>query len=269
VGLAGGDSPTGWSWAADGRGLDSARSQSRLYARRDLGGTPRQITSGRYNHTDFRLGPRLDAFALAFASRTLSTCAVTGDLRGQPRKIWRRTLTDRRGPDGIPWFRLERAQVAYVGYDDRLYTNHIASLYPTHGRAKRRSVAREIPAKLAPCHWLVCQDSIFFSAEEKGGVNIYQLLVATGQFAWPATATSSALLMAGNGRMAAVRSSHREAPLLVTFEMGKWGEDQDPRRRQRRRAHRTDPQARRRKLLVIPRADGTQGAGLADSARRL
>src|SRR6266498_1880970 len=38
-------------------------------------------------------------------------------------------LTDRRGPDGNPAVSPNGAWIAYVGYDEQMYTNHVSSLY--------------------------------------------------------------------------------------------------------------------------------------------
>lgn len=213
------------SWAADGRG-PTPRGHNHVFTLdATLGGTPRQITSGRYNHTDFDWGAD---------GRTLFVSGIRKPdaeyLRGDSEiyavnleNLEVRPLTDRRGPDGNPVVSPNGRQVAYVGYDDRLYTNHIASLYLMNNDGSgQRSVAGDLPSSPRVIGWSSSGDSIFFSAEEKGGVNIYQLLVATGQLR-PAGNRHffSAISMAGNGRMAAVRSSHREPSLLVTFPAGK------------------------------------------------
>jgi len=123
------------SWAADGRG-PLPRGHTHVFViDATLGGTPRQVTGGKYNHgggqggfdwsadgkTIFVSGVRKpEAEYLRNDSEIYSVDLASLDVK---------PLTDRRGPDGNPVVSPNGAWIAYVGYDDQMYTNHVSSLY--------------------------------------------------------------------------------------------------------------------------------------------
>jgi Tol biopolymer transport system component len=96
-----------------------------------LGGTPRQITSGKYNHN----GPEWSA-----NGQTIYVSSIRKPdaeyLRGDSeiyavdmKTLEVKTLTDRKGPDGNPQVSPDGRLIAYIGYDEKGFTNHVASLY--------------------------------------------------------------------------------------------------------------------------------------------
>ena len=214
------------SWAYDGRG-PVPKGHTHVYTLdATLGGTPRQVTSGKFNHTDFDWAAdgkslyvsgirKPEAEYLRNDSEIyhldLATLAI-------------RPLTDRRGPDGSPLVSPNGRLVAYVGYDDQLFTNHVASLYLMNADGTgQRLLAGNFPSSPRVLGWSSTANALYVSSEEKGGTNVYRIGLPGGEIQpYGNRYFFAGLTMAKNGTVAAVRSTHREAPLLVTFEMGKW-----------------------------------------------
>src|SRR5215475_637902 len=119
------------SWASDGRGPVPKGNTHVFVIDATLGGEPRQITSGKYNHggydwsadgkTIYVSGVRKpDAEYLRNDSEIYAVDLTTLDVKA---------LTDRKGPDGNPVVSPDGKYIAYTGYDDQMYTNHVSSLY--------------------------------------------------------------------------------------------------------------------------------------------
>ena len=213
------------SWAADGRGPLPRGFTQVFTIDAILGGTPRQITSGKFNHTGFDWAAdgqtiyvagirKPDAEYLRNDSEIhavdLKTLAV-------------KQLTDRRGPDGNPAVSPNGKSIAYVGYDDKRFTNHVSSLYVMNSDGTgQRLLAGNLPSSPRVIGWGPAGDGLYFTSEEKGGTNVYWVTVANGQVRpWGNKYFFSGMSIAENGQVAAVRSSHREPALLVTFPAGK------------------------------------------------
>ena len=117
------------------------RLHARIRRRRHLGGTPRQITEGKFNHGDAQWSPdgktiyvsgirKPEAEYQRGDSEIYAIDLATRDVR---------TLTDRKGPDASPTVSPDGQLIAYTGYDDRDFTSHLSSLYvmDRNGGAKR------------------------------------------------------------------------------------------------------------------------------------
>src|SRR5262245_44780342 len=119
------------TWGQDGTG-PVAKGYTHVFTVDAItGGTPRQVTSGDYNH---------QAPAWAPDGKTLYVSGIRKPdaeyLRGDSEiyavaldSLEARPLTDRKGPDSQPEVSPDGRWIAYVGYDDKDYTNHVASLY--------------------------------------------------------------------------------------------------------------------------------------------
>ncbi len=119
------------SWAADGRGPTPKGNTHVFVIDATLGGTPRQITSGKFNHTGFDWSP--DGKKLYVSGIRKPDAEY---LRGDSEiyaidlsSLEVKQLTDRKGPDGNPTVSPDGKYIAYVGYDEKQYTNHVSSLY--------------------------------------------------------------------------------------------------------------------------------------------
>jgi dipeptidyl aminopeptidase/acylaminoacyl peptidase len=97
----------------------------------ELGGTPRQITSGDYNHSDPQWSSDgktiyLSGIGKPEAEYTWGDSEIYAiDLKTLDIK----TLTDRQGPDGGARISPDGKWIAYTGYDEKKLTSHLSSLY--------------------------------------------------------------------------------------------------------------------------------------------
>lgn len=119
------------NYRSDGRGyLEAGNTQ--VFVLPADGGTPRQLTSGAFNHGGpLAWAPDGQTIVLAsnqeddweFNRRNTELWSVdvaTGDMT---------QLTDRFGPDGSATFSPDGSKIAYIGYDDRKMGYHNANVY--------------------------------------------------------------------------------------------------------------------------------------------
>ena len=215
------------SWGSDGVGPTTKTFTQVLTVDATMGGTPRQVTSGFYNHsapewsadgrTIYVSGIRKpDAEYLRGDSEIyaidLATLAVT-------------PLTDRKGPDGNPVVSPDGKWIAYTGSDDKNETSALSSLYlmDATGSAKRLW-AGGLPSSPGGVEWAPDGSGVYFAMEERGESNGYFLALAAGSAPKSVTTGAhmlTALSFARNGQVAAVRSTTTQPGALVTFAVAK------------------------------------------------
>jgi dipeptidyl aminopeptidase/acylaminoacyl peptidase len=187
------------------------------------GGTPRQVSSGDYDHgsaawsadgkTLFVSGIRKpDAEYLRNDTEIYAIDLATLETKA---------LTDRRGPDNGPQVSPDGRWVAYTGYDDQDFTNHVSSLYlmDASGGGKRLW-AGGLPSSPQGVTWAADGSGVYYSMQEKGEENTYFAALRSG--AAPLRVTSGTHVLTGasiarNGQTAAVRSTVDRPAVLVTF----------------------------------------------------
>lgn len=215
------------SWAADGSGPTQKGYTHVFSVDATVGGTPRQISSGNFNHsapswaadgkTMFVSGIRkADAEYLRGDSEiyaiNLETLGVT-------------TLTDRRGPDSGPQASPDGRWVAYTGFDQQNFTSHLSSLYimdPAGGR--KRLWAGGLPSSPGGVDWAPDGSGVYYSMQEQGEENTY--FVAADLGVPPKKITSGAHVLtsvsiAKNGMAAAVRGNLTTPGVLVAFPIAR------------------------------------------------
>jgi dipeptidyl aminopeptidase/acylaminoacyl peptidase len=209
------------SWAADGRGPLPKGNTHIFVIDATLGGTPLQITSGKYNHTGIDWSPdgrkiyfsairKPEAEYLRNDGEIYSADLATLEIK---------QLTDRKGPDSNPIVSPDGKYIAYVGYDDKMYTNHVASLYLMNiDGSGKRTLATDLPSSPRNINWLPA-GNIYFTSESKGVTEIYSVSLANSQ---PRKSTTNTILsdfsIAHNGQIAAVSTSFKQPGVLVTFK---------------------------------------------------
>ncbi|HSK07996.1 MAG TPA: S9 family peptidase [Vicinamibacterales bacterium] len=211
------------SWARDGQGAVEKGFTHVFVVDAIVGGTPRQVTDGSFNHSapDWSAdGKRLyvsglrkpDAEYLRNDSEIyvidLDTQAITA-------------LTDRKGPDGNPRVSPDGQWIAYTGYDDRNLTSHIASIYlmGRDGGSKRplASGLAESPSALA---WAHDNSGVYFTIGEHGSTVVcFAPVNGPMQKVTGGVHTLGSFSVARNGQAAAVRSTPGKPGHVTTFSV--------------------------------------------------
>lgn len=211
------------SWARDGRGFLPPGFRHVFVVDAVLGGTPRQVTSGDYDHED----PVFSA-----DGRRIYLSAIRKPdaeyLRGDSEihavdldSLELTTLTDRRGPDRQPLPSPDGKWIAYTGYDDRRWTRHLSSIYlmdPQGGG--KRVLAAGLPASPGDLVWAPDSSGVYFLVDERGSRNLHFAPLDGA----PRPVTEGVQVLEGfslsrSGRAAAVRSSFHQPGELVAFEL--------------------------------------------------
>ena len=215
------------SWASDGSGPTQKGYTHVFTVDATVGGTPRQVTTGAYNHSGPSWSPdgktmfvsgirKPDAEYLRGDSEVyavkLDTLEVT-------------TLTDRRGPDGSPLASPDGRWVAYTGFDQQNFTSHLSSLYimePTGGR--KRLWAGGLPSSPGNVDWAPDGSGVYYSMQEQGDENTY--FVAADIGVKPRKITSgthvlTSVSIAKNGMAVGVRGNVTTPGVLVAFPVAK------------------------------------------------
>jgi len=218
------------TWARDGRGYLPPGFTHVFVLDASLGGTPRQVTDGDYDHQDpafsadgktlyFSGIRKPDAEYLREDSEIYAADLSTGTIR---------PLTDRKGPDGRPRVSPDGRSIAYLGYDEKGWTSHIPSLYVMDADGGHpRALATDLPDGPQSVVWAPDSQGVFFIVEARGSAQIHHaplngpvraITEGVQVLADLSIATASG---AGRGRAAAVRSTPYRPDELVTFELAK------------------------------------------------
>ena len=164
------------SWRRDGRGPIPKGYTHIFIIDAELGGTPRQLTSGDYSHSDpqwsadgkkiyFSAIRKPEAEYLQGDSEIYSVDLDTLEIK---------TLTDRKGPDSGARISSDGKWIAYTGYDDKNYTRHLSSLYlmDINGKGKRL-LAGNLPNSPSSVTWASDSSGVYCLMAEKGVSNLY------------------------------------------------------------------------------------------------
>lgn len=140
------------------------------------GGTPRQLTSGDYNHAApewmpdsttilFSATRKPDAEYVRFGSEIYALNTRTNQIK---------PLTDRDGTDNEPTVSPDGRQIAYVGFDRNNDTYNVTKLYVMNADGTNKKVLTEnFDRSPTALMWREDGDGIYFSTEDKGTNNLY------------------------------------------------------------------------------------------------
>ncbi|HEX4949224.1 MAG TPA: S9 family peptidase, partial [Blastocatellia bacterium] len=210
------------SWRSDGRGPLPKGHTHVFTIDAVLGGTARQITSGKFNH---------QGFDWAADSKTMFVAGLRkpeAEYQRNDSEIYAvdlaslevKPLTDRKGPDGAPEVSPDGKWIAYVGYDDKSFTNHVASLYlmASDGSSKKL-LAGNLDSSPQNVGWWANSQTVFFTVESKGKTDLCWVTLADGKVNKASTGTilSGASATNRTGQFAAISSTLTEPGAIVTF----------------------------------------------------
>lgn len=213
------------SWRSDGRGPLPKGHSHVFVVDAELGGTPRQVTSGDYSHN----GPEWSADA-----RTIYVSAIRkpdAEYLDGDSEIYAvdletlevRALTDRKGPDRGPVVSPDGRLVAYTGYDDKNYTSHLSSLYLMNADGGgKRLLAGDLPNSPSNVFWAPDGSGVYFLMAERGESNAHFVSVA-GKIGRVTSGVHylTGLTASKSGQAAAVVSTFHRPGVLVTFPLAR------------------------------------------------
>jgi dipeptidyl aminopeptidase/acylaminoacyl peptidase len=185
------------------------------------GGTPRQLTSGAYDHTGGVWTP--DGRAIVFSgqrsddyqwreSDIFAVDAASGEVR---------QLTTRRGPDNAPAVSPDGTRIAYLGYDWTKDTWVDQKIYVMNrDGSSPRLVSGDWDRTPQDMRWAADGGGVYFTAQNEGTQNLYYLPI--GGKVTQVTAGTHLLTMsdmsAGGLAVGTLTSPHKPAD-VVSFEI--------------------------------------------------
>ncbi len=187
------------------------------------GGTPRQVTSGDWNHTGGRWTP--DGKALLFAGNR----SEDWEYAWRESDIYRvdvasgdtKQLTTRRGPDNNPVPSPDGRLIAYAGYDSTDATWQDASLYLMDADGSNvRNLTPTLDRSPAGLTWAADGRGVYFTVQENGASNLHYVSI-TGQHR-VVTEGAHVLTMSDmsrSGLVAGLRSTPTEHANIVVFDV--------------------------------------------------
>lgn len=211
------------AWRSDGRG-PLPRGYTHIYViDAELGGTPRPITSGDYNHNDPHWSA--DGKTIFFGAIRKPDAEYTwGDSEIYAvdlKTLEVKALTDRKGPDGSPRVSPDGKWIAYSGFDDKNYTNHLSSVsvMDSNGGSKKL-LAGNLPSSPGNIIWAADNSGLYYQMEERGENNLYFVSLAGAvKKVIKGAHVLSGVSIAKNGQAAATISTPYRPGYLVTFNL--------------------------------------------------
>jgi dipeptidyl aminopeptidase/acylaminoacyl peptidase len=211
------------SWRSDGRGPLPKGNSHIFVIDAELGGTPRQVTSGNFSHS----GPEwaVDGQKVYFSAIrkpdaeyqendseiyvvNLKTLEITA-------------LTDRKGPDYGPNVSPDGKWIAYTGYDDKNYTSHLSNLYLMDlSGGKKRTLCSDLPSSPANIIWAADGSGVYYMMAERGESNLH-FVSLEGKIKKVTSGVHyiSGLSLSRTGQAAAVVSTFHRPGYLATFSL--------------------------------------------------
>jgi len=221
------------SWRNDGRGYISKGFNHIFVIDAELGGTPRQITTGDNPHYPAQQSSRrpvrpewsADGKRIYFSAvrkpgidyRDGDSEIYSVDLKTLKIKV----LTDRNGPDRGSRVSPDGKWIAYMGYDEKKYTSHLSNLYLMDADGGRKHLlAGNLPNTPSSVTWAPDGSGVYYLMAERGESNLY--FVSTSSKIKKITEGVhylSGLSIAKNGQVASTLSTFHRPGCLVTFNL--------------------------------------------------
>jgi len=213
------------SWRSDGRGPLPKGHSHVFILDAEVGGTPRQITSGDYSHSDPEWSS--DGNKIYFSAiRKPDAEYQEGDSEIYAvdlKTLEIRALTDRKGPDRTPRVSPDGKWIAYTGYDEKNYTSHLSDIYlMDQAGGNKKRLAGSLPSSPSSLLWAPDSSGVFYLMAEKGESNVY-FVSLDGQIKKVTSGVHylSGLSLSRTGQAATILSTYHCPGHLVTFNLAK------------------------------------------------
>ena len=161
-------------YRADGRGF-LPQGFSHLFVVSADGGSPRQLTTGDYNHSGaicwrpnsqsiiFSANRREDADFQPRNSDLYEVSLADGSIN---------QLTDRNGPDSSPAISDDGSQIAYIGFDDKLMGHQNGKLYVMNADGTGSRVLADIDRGIRQPRWCKHRKAWLFTYVDQGNTKL-------------------------------------------------------------------------------------------------
>jgi dipeptidyl aminopeptidase/acylaminoacyl peptidase len=213
------------NWRSDGRGPLPKGYTHVFVVDAVLGGTPRQITSGDYNHggpewapdgkTIFTSGIRKpEAEYLWGDSEIYAVDLATLEIR---------PLTDRKGPDANPAVSPDGKRIAYTGFDDQNFTSHLSSLYLMDFKGGDKKLwAGNLPSSPSNLIWAEDGSGVYYEMQERGESQLqFMPLAGPAKKITRGVHVLSGVSVSKEGLAAATLATSSRPAVLVVFPLAK------------------------------------------------
>ncbi len=215
------------SWASDGLGPVPKGYMHLFVVDAIQGGTPRQITDGKFNHQGPEWSP--DSSKLYFSGIRKPDAEYTRndseiysvDLRSGAIA----SLTERKGPDREPKVSPDGKWIAYTGYNDQKFTSHLSGIYLMAADGSGKKLwAGSMPSSPDEIVWAPDSSGVYFGMKAQGRGNLYWLARNEGaKQLTEGVHVLSSISLSSVGTAAAVRTSFHAPPELVSFDVKRPG----------------------------------------------
>jgi dipeptidyl aminopeptidase/acylaminoacyl peptidase len=212
-------------WNQDGQGYLPRGFTQIFVVDGTLGGTPTQLTSGKYNYNDPEWSR--DGRTLFFSAiRKPDADYLNGDteiyaINLQTREL--KELTNRKGPDNGPVVSPDGRWIAYTGYDEENFYSTLSNLYlmDINGGGKKM-LAGNLANSPGDITWAKDNSGIYFLLGEKGSQNLkFVPLSGAVRNITEGVQVLSGVSIANNGQVATVVSTYYKPGDLVTFNLNR------------------------------------------------
>jgi acylaminoacyl-peptidase len=217
-------------WTADGQGILQP-GFTHVFAVPSTGGTPKQITSGDFNHGGAQGG------TFAWSSDGKSIYVATnrspdweyqlegGDIYSYSVEDGSvKQLTDRKGPDTDPVPGPGGKKIAYIGHDWKFQSYTVNHLYLMDSDGKNpKNITASLDRDVRAPHWSWDGKTIYFLADDHGSTQLYSAdvesgavkAVTSGVQQLGAGGPGQGFTLANNAMIATVRSTPTEPGDIV------------------------------------------------------
>ena len=210
-------------WQRDGRGYTPKGNTQIFIVDAELGGTPRQITSGENSHNNPRWAP--DGTKLYFSADLIPD---EGYERGNSEvhaidlaTLEITTLTGRLGPDNGPNPSPDGSMIAYTGYDQNENYSNLSNLYLMDADGRNsRMLAGNLANSPSGVTWAPDGSGVYYTLGKEGSSNLH--FVSTdgrGEQVTQGVHYITGVSIAKTGRVAATNSTFYRPNHLITFDL--------------------------------------------------